>query len=186
MTQRNWNLFWSYKLHNMEQKELTVDDVFRKYVFDHTNNEPLTDMICRLNTSTKNRTVVPGEPELNDDEIFATNLYELVPSADLVTELCHIRDMLYGDGSRVLDIDPTYNDATVETEARPKCATLAWFQAVNPQGNLAANMADIRRGMHDMKFNPMKVYEEQRYNNMSLLDKLAVTPVEPSPYYTRF
>ena len=39
---------------------------------------------------------------------------------------------------------------------------------------------------HDMKFNPMKVYNEQRYNNMSLLDKLAVTPIEPSPYYTRF
>ena len=165
---------------------MTADDMFRKYVFDHTNNQSLTDMVCKLNTSTKDKTVCPGNPELNDDEIFASKLYELIPCMDLVSDFCHIRDLLYGDGSRTLDVDPTYRDAEVRTEPLPKNETIAWFKAVQPQCNFADDMAAIRERMHDLKFNPMKAINEDRYNNLSELDKLAITPVDPNPYYNRF
>lgn len=169
-----------------EEPTISADEMFRKYVFDHTCNESLTQMICELNTATKDKTVVPGDPSLNDDEIFATNLFTMVPCMHLVEDICHIRDLIYGDGSRKLDIDPTYNDATVEQEARPKNKTLMWFQAVKPAGDLAGDLHASFQRMHDLKFNPMKQYQDNWYDNLSELDKLAITPVEKHPCYDRW
>lgn len=163
------------------------DALFRKYVFDHTNNEPLTDMICKLNTPGGLEPETPEERDMTPDELFAFRLYAMIPAMDLVSDLCHIRDLIYGDGSRTLDVDPSYQDATVEDEARPKAQTIAWFQAVKPQGpDLTDQMQGIRERMHKLKFNPMQAIMDDRYENLSELDKLALTPVEQSPYYTRF
>lgn len=168
------------------QIDIDGDDLFRKYVLDHTNNEPLTDLICRLNTATKEHTVVADDPSLNDDELFAANLYRLIPSMDLVADLCHLRDMIYGDGHPTLDIDPTYQDAVVEHEARPKNSVAMILTPLHMQENMTDDLAAIRERMHDLKFNPLKAINDDRYTMLSELEKLAITPIEPNPYYKRF
>ena len=168
------------------ENEITNDMMFRKYISELTNNQHMTDMICRINTACADPDC-EGEDGLNPSEVFAQRLYNAVPLMDLVTDICRIRDLIYGDGSITLDVDPTYRDATVETEARPKNQTIAWFQAVKPQGpDMADQMRGMRQRMHDMKFNPMKVIEDDRRANMSELERLLYEMPEQNPFYDRF
>ena len=163
------------------------EEVFRKFVFDATNNESLTDMVCRLNEATCDKVVVPGSPELDDDTLFVTNLYEICPHMGLIEDICHIRDLIYGDGSRTLDVDPSYQDAEVSDEPRPKCDSICGVIAIRDEGpSVYDSLREMREWEHIRKFDPMKEQAIIRYNNLPELDKLAITPVEPSPYYNRF
>lgn len=165
---------------------MTNDELFRKYVFDMTNNDTLTDTVCELNTSTLKENL-EDDVDCNLDELFAQYLFKVAPSMELVSDICHIRDLIFGSGERTLDVDPTYQDATVETEARPKNQTIAWFQAVKPQGpDMAEQMRGMRQRMHDMKFNPVKAMEDDRRANMSELERLLYEMPEQNPFYDRF
>lgn len=165
---------------------MTNDELFRKYVFDMTNNDTLTDTVCELNTSTLKENL-EEDVDCNPDELFAQRLFEVAPSMELVSDICHIRDLIFGSGERTLDVDPTYQDATVETEARPKNQAIAWFQAVRPQGpDMADQMRGMRDRMHDLKFSPIKAMEDDRRQNMSELERLIFEPPEQNPYYDRF
>jgi len=169
-----------------DENYITNDMMFMKYISELTNNQPMTDTICRINTACSDPDF-KGEDGLNATEAFAQRLYNAVPLMDLVTDICRIRDLIYGDGSITLDVDPTYRDATVETEARPKNQTIAWFQAVKPQGpDMADQMRGMRERMHDMKFNPMKAIEDDRRANMSELERLLYDMPEQNPFYDRF
>lgn len=165
---------------------MTNDELFRKYVFDMTNNDTLTDTVCELNTSTLKENL-EDDVDCNLDELFAQYLFKVAPSMELVSDICHIRDLIFGSGERTLDVDPTYRDATVETEARPKNQTIAWFQAVKPQGpDMAEQMRGMRQRMHDLKFSPIKAIEDDRRANMSELERLLYEMPEQNPYYDRF
>ena len=174
-----------YKLHFMEYP--SREDLFRKYVFDHTNNSQLTDSICRINEGIVSGELLPDSPGTTVDELFANMLYEACPCAELLEDLCRIRDLLYGDGSRVLDVDPSYRDAEVSDEPRPKCKEICGVVPLKGEGpSVYDQLREMREWEHIRKFDPMKEQTIIRYNNLSELDKLAVTPVEPSPYYSRF
>ena len=164
------------------------DRIFRKYIHDLTNNESLTDLICRLNTPTKERHVRPEAPELNDDELFASNLYEAVPSIDLVETICHIRDLIYGDGENHLDVDPEYEDAIVEDEARPKVASLIIYQPEEPVGadTMLQSLREENAMMHIRKFNPMPDFEIQKFRNLPMIEKLKYLPMAKNEYYDRW
>lgn len=166
---------------------MSNDEMFRKYVFDLTNNGPMTDMICQLNTATSERTECPGNPELNDDEMFASSLYEAVPLMDLVETICHIRDIIYGDGSIKLDVDPSYRDAEVYDEARPKQPTMFVSFAAPPNvRDMGDDIRAMKESYRSRVMDPLGDIGRNSFDNKSELEKLAVLPVEPSPWYNRF
>lgn len=166
---------------------MSNDEMFRKYIYDLTNNGPMTDMICQLNTATSQRNECPEHPELNDDELFAASLYEAVPMIDLVETICHIRDVIYGDGSIKLDVDPSYQDAEVYEEAKPKQPTLFVSFASAPQmRDMGEDIRAMKESYRSRVMDPLGDIARKAFDNKSELEKLAVMPVEPSPYYNRF
>lgn len=76
------------------------------------------------------------------------------------------------DREPALCIDPSYNDATVETEARPKHPTGCFVQPIIAQGDPAKAMRDEQQWQHIRKFNPLLEKEIIKFNNMNDFEKL--------------
>ena len=118
-------------------------ELLRTSVFKTTNNPGLTDTIIRIFE-------VAG-----DDTEFIMQLADI--AFDRETALC---------------IDPSYNDATVETEARPKHPTGCFVQTIIAQGNPAKAIRDEQQWQHIRKFNPLLEKEIIKFNSMNDFEKL--------------
>lgn len=125
-----------YKLPGMEPIEL-----LRTSVFKTTNNPDLTDAIIRIFD-------VAGD----DTEIAMRSLGNLV-GYEFAEFIMQLADIAF-DREPALCIDPSYNDATVEIEARPKHPTGCFVQPIIAQGNPAKAMRDEQvtgKGNHQVQ-----------------------------------
>lgn len=143
-----------YKLPGMEPIEL-----LRTSVFKTTNNPDLTDAIIRIFD-------VAGD----DTEIAMRSLGNLV-GYEFAEFIMQLADIAF-DREPALCIDPSYNDATVEIEARPKHPTGCFVQPIIAQGNPAKAMRDDHQWQHIRKFNPLLEKEIIKFNNMNDFEKL--------------
>lgn len=131
-----------YKLHRME-----ADDIFKKYVFDTTNNVQMVDAIMNLHRT------AGTAPDGND--LFAKSIYEMIPSIDLCQAICNIRDLVFDLGN-TLEIDASYNDATVQDHPTERLDCICGVIPLKPQENQLANaITSMKQSYHDRVFNPM-------------------------------
>ena len=134
-------------------------ELLRTSVFKTTNNPDLTDAIIRIFD-------VAGD----DAEIAMRSLGNLV-GYEFAEFIMQLADIAF-DREPALCIDPSYNDATVEIEARPKHPTGFFVQPIIAQGNPMKAMRDEQQWQHIRKFNPLLEKEIIRFNNMSDFEKL--------------
>ena len=143
-----------YKLWSMEPIEL-----LRTSVFKTTNNPELTDAIIDIFT-------VAGD----DTEIAMRSLGNLV-GYEFAEFLMQLADIAF-DREPGLCVDPSYEDAKVETEARPKRDSLILFSPLKGQGDLGKAMKEHREWQHIRKFHPFLEYELTKRANMSPMERL--------------
>ena len=143
-----------YKLPGMEPIEL-----LRTSVFSTTNNPDLTDAIIQIFE-------VAGE----DTQVAMEALGKLV-GYEFGEFIMQLADIAF-DREPGLCIDPSYNDASVETEARPKHPTGCFVQEIRPQGNPMQAQRDEQEWQHIRKFNPLLEKEIIKFNNMNDFEKL--------------
>lgn len=116
-------------------------ELLRTSVFKTTNNPDLTDAIIRIFD-------VAGD----DTEIAMRSLGNLV-GYEFAEFIMQLADIAF-DREPALCIDPSYNDATVEIEARPKHPTGCFVQPIIAQGNPEKEI---------IKFNNMNDFEKLMY-----------------------
>ena len=143
-----------YKLSGMEPIEL-----LRTSVFKTTNNPGLTDTIIRI-----------FEVAGDDTEVAMRSLGNMV-GYEFAEFIMQLADIAF-DRETALCIDPSYNDATVETEARPKHPTGCFVQPIIAQGNPAKAIRDEQQWQHIRKFNPLLEKEIIKFNSMNDFEKL--------------
>lgn len=134
-------------------------ELLRTSVFTTTNNPELTDAIIKI-----------FEVAGDDTEIAMESLGKLV-GYEFGEFLMQLADVAF-DREPALCIDPSYQDASVETEARPKHPTGCFVQPIIAQGNPAAAMREHQKWQHIRKFNPMLEQELIKFNNMNEFEKL--------------
>lgn len=134
-------------------------ELLRTSVFKTTNNPELTDAIIRI-----------FEAAGDDTEVAMRSLGDLV-GYEFAEFIMQLADIAF-DREPALCIDPSYNDAKVETEARPKHPTGCFVQPIIAQGNPAKAMRDEQKWQHIRKFNPLLEKEIIKFNNMNDFEKL--------------
>jgi hypothetical protein len=146
-------------------------EYLRSTLFSTTNNPELTNAIMALFN-------VAGD----NTELLMKELVELV-GYDMSTLIMSLADVAFGRAP-ALDVDPSYQDASVENEARPKHPTGCFVMELRPQGNPLQAARDEQQWQHIRKFNPMLEQEIMRFNNMSDIEKLIyITAKEMSHKY---
>jgi len=115
-------------------------ELLRTSVFSTTNNPELTDAIIQI-----------FEVSGDDAEVAMEALGKLV-GYEFAEFIMQLADIAF-DREPALCIDPSYNDATVETEARPKHPTGCFVQPIIAQGNPAKAVRDEQQWQHIRKFN---------------------------------
>lgn len=122
-------------------------EIFRKYLHDTTNNEPMVDAIMHLHSE------AGTEPEGN--EMFADALYSMVPSLDLCQTICNIRDLVF-DLGQTTEVEPSYHDARVADHPDEKLQSISFVVPLKSVGNpLADSLRAMRKSYHDRVFDPM-------------------------------
>lgn len=124
---------------------------------------------------------------MNNDEMFMSYIFNLTNNKELTDAIMQIHDVVYGDGSPSLNVDETYQDASVETEARPKNDTTLIYQPLNgnPGMDLFANiMSEQRQAYRDRVFNPIETIIRDRPK--SEIERLMTEPVESNVMYNRW
>lgn len=134
-------------------------ELLRTSVFTTTNNPELTDAIIKI-----------FEVAGDDTEIAMESLGKLV-GYEFGEFLMQLADVAF-DREPALCIDPSYQDAFVETEARPKHPTGCFVQPIIAQGDPATAMREHQKWQHIRKFNPMLEQELIKFNNMNEFEKL--------------
>lgn len=134
-------------------------ELLRTCVFKTTNNPDLTDAIIRI-----------FEVAGDDTEVAMEALGNLV-GYEFGEIIMQLADIAF-DREPGLCVDPSYEDANVETEARPKHPTGCFIQPIIAQGNPAKAMRDEHQWQHIRKFNPLLEKEIIRFNNMNDFEKL--------------
>jgi len=134
-------------------------ELLRTSVFRTTNNPELTDAIIRI-----------FETAGDDTNVAMEALGRLV-GYEFGEFIMQLADIAF-DREPALCVDPLYQDASVETEARPKHATGCFVQPIIAQGNMAKNLRDDQQWKHIRKFNPMLEQEIIKFNNMNEFEKL--------------
>lgn len=157
--------------------EMNNDTMFAKYITDLCNNPELINAVINAHKVA----FIDNSDDAND--LFASTLVDLC-GYQLAQEIMNIHDVIYGNGERMLNVDPSYNDAEVKDEPTPKNEVIAFFQAVHPQGNLGEEMKSIRQRIHDLKFNPIGAINQNRIK--SELEQLSEMEMPQSPYYKRW
>ena len=133
--------------------------LFEKYLAQLTNNPDLTDAILQLFTAA-------GDA----NELLMKSLAQLC-GYELAEFVMQLHDTAFGNDP-ALCIDPSYEDATVETEARPKLEKPYFIQEIHSTQNLGNMMRDHHRWQHIRKFNPLLEKELVKIQNMSENDRL--------------
>lgn len=134
-------------------------ELLRTSVFSTTNNPDLTDAIIQIFE-------VAGE----DTQVAMEALGKLV-GYEFGEFIMQLADIAF-DREPGLCIDPSYIDALVETEARPKHPTGCFVQEIRPLGNPMKAQRDEQEWQHIRKFNPLLEKEIIKFNNMNDFEKL--------------
>jgi len=134
-------------------------DLLRTSVLSTTNNPDLTDTIISIFG-------VAGD----DTEVAMDALAKLV-GYEFAEFIMQLADIAFGR-EPLLCIDPSYNDATVETEARPKHPTGCFVQPIMGKGDLGRQQKEMHEWQHISKFHPFLEYELTKRANMSPTERL--------------
>jgi hypothetical protein len=133
--------------------------MFDTYVARLTNNPELTSAILRIFDA------ADGDIELVMRSLAALCGYEM---AEFIMQLY---DTAYGN-EPALCVHPSYNDATVENEARPKCQSAGFVVPIKSNVDIAKPFRDHMRWQHIRKFDPFLEQEIIKFNNMNEFQKL--------------
>ena len=134
-------------------------ELLRTSVFKTTNNPELTDAIIGIFETA------------GDDTYVAMEALGKLVGYEFGEFIMQLADIAFDRGP-ALCVDPSYQDASVETEARPKHPTGCFVQPIVAQGNLAKAMRDDQQWQHIRKFNPLLEKEIIKFNNMNDFEKL--------------
>jgi hypothetical protein len=134
-------------------------DLLRTSVLSTTNNPDLTDTIISI-----------FEVAGDDTEVAMDALAKLV-GYEFAEFLMQLADIAFGR-EPVLCVDPSYNDATVETEARPRHPTGCFVQPIKGNADFNRQLKETHEWQHIRKFHPFLEYELTRRANMNPIERL--------------
>jgi hypothetical protein len=134
-------------------------ELLRTCVFKTTNNPELTDAIIDI-----------FEVAGDDTEIAMRSLGSLV-GYEFGEFIMQLADIAF-DREPGLCVDPSYEDAKVETEARPKHPTGCFVQPIVAQGKIGNQQKELHQWQHIRKFHPFLEYELTKRANMSPMERL--------------
>ena len=134
-------------------------DLLRTSVLSATNNPELTDAIIDI-----------FEVAGDDTEVAMDALAKLVgyEFAEFLMQLAGIAF----DREPGLCVDPSYEDAKVETEARPKHPTGCFVQPIKGNADFDRQLKEMHEWQHIRKFHPFLEYELTKRANMSPTERL--------------
>lgn len=129
---------------------------------------------------------------MSKDELFIHYVHDLTNNDDLTRAIVQIHNICYNTDARpVVEIDPSYKDAVIKFEPKPKdpCGCFCVDTEPSDEDKLASmqqSLNDMIDGYHERVFDPINTIARDNFRNRHPLNQFLLEKPEDSEYYKRF